>query len=83
MQFQYHTAGHCCKSTLVPAFDGYNYVGNGSNDALGYLLDATADVNRSDPRVDTSVPFQDFDNRAVFNQVSELTNRVKMQARQG
>lgn len=31
--------------TLVPAFDGYNYVGNGANDALIYLRDATNDTD--------------------------------------
>lgn len=63
--------------TLVPAFDGYNYVGNGSNDALGYLLDATADddgltLAELDTLIENRPPTNDIDWLAFWHDVGTI-----------
>lgn len=63
--------------TLVPAFDGYNYVGNGSNDALGYLLDATSDgdgltLAELDALIENRPPTNDIDWAAFWHDVGTI-----------
>lgn len=63
--------------TLVPAFDGYNYVGNGANDALIYLRDATSDgdgltLAELDALIDNRPPTNDIDWAAFWHDVGTI-----------